>query len=167
MFCRGGSSSNVLLGFLTAASPSFRKKMSTSNNNNQTDSKGTGMMSLYHVMITWCMCCVDVPDYDYLSQQPQIGQTLGLPTFHHSMSQPPMDDSVFNATIGSPPPNYISTTPITGSYDLTLEELGRWDHMTTKISLILYSGKVSRRKHWRIQLFGLFGVQNFGKFSSP
>ena len=31
-----------------------------------------------------------------------------------------------------------------------------------RITVELYS-----RKRWRIQLFGLLGVQNFGKFSSP
>jgi len=68
---------------------------------------------------------IDANDYDFLSQQPPpMGSALGLPTVHHSLSQP-VDDSVFSSTIGSPPPSYISTTPITGSYDLTLEELGR------------------------------------------
>ena len=65
-------------------------------------------------------------DYDFLSQQPPtMGSTLGLPSSVQSLSQPPMDDAVFTSTITSPPPNYIRTTPITASYDLTLEELGR------------------------------------------
>lgn len=67
-----------------------------------------------------------MPDFDFLSQQPPpMGSTLGLASSNQSLSQPPMEDSVFSATIGSPPPSYIRTTPITASYDLTLEELGR------------------------------------------
>ena len=72
------------------------------------------------------MCHVDTPDFEYLSQQPPLmGNMLGLPGVNQSLSQPAMEDTVFSSTIGSPPPSYISTTPITGSYDLTLEELGR------------------------------------------
>ena len=74
----------------------------------------------------------DFADLDFLSQQPPtLGNfnTLGLPDLPQSLSQPStslsLEDSAFSGTMGSPPPSYIKTTPITTAYDLTLEELGR------------------------------------------